>query len=251
MVAGPLFRFTPEGPYGAVCSHQFSTTRDSRPMNYASSFKTSLRVFAPDIWVVDGPRVNSIGPWKHSTRMIVVRLTDGSLWINSPITASEDEMRSLEHLGPVRYLVAPVRFHVWRLSKWRDAFPDAETWGPSAVGSSLEGIAFDEILGSEPPIAWRRDLDQKIFRGIPYVDEAEFLHRASRTLIVGDYIQEPRSPVSYVTRPLVKFSSARRSEYRGSREHLLAWDFDKVILAHGPCVETSAKTYVEKALNWL
>lgn len=210
-----------------------------------------LLAFAPNVWVADGPRVNSIGPWKHPTRMIVVRLTDGSLWINSPIIAPEDQMRALEQLGPVRYLVAPVRFHVWRLKKWKDAFPNAEAWGPPGVGSSFEGIAFDGILGLEPPVAWSLDLDQKIFRGIPYVDEVEFLHRASRTLIVGDYIQEPRSPVSYVTRPLVKFSSARRSEYCRSRQQLLVWDFEKLIIAHGPCVETEARTYVERALNWL
>lgn len=220
-------------------------------MNCAESSNESLRGFAPNVWIVDGPRVNSIGPWKHPTRMIVARLTDGSLWINSPITASEDEMRALEHLGPIRYLVAPVRFHVWRLKKWKEAFPDAEIWGPPGVGSSLEGIAFDDVLGNEPPLEWSNDLDQKIFRCIPYVDEAEFLHRASATLIIGDYIQEPRSPVSYVTRPLVKVSSARRAEGRGSRDHLLEWDFDKVILAHGPCVETNARTYVEQALSWL
>jgi hypothetical protein len=183
--------------------------------------------------------------------MIVVRLTDGSLWVNSPIPASHDEMQALEQLGPIRYLVAPVRFHVWRLGKWKDKFPGAGVWGPPGVGRSLDGVTFDGILGNEPPAAWSSALDQKIFRGIPHVDEVEFLHRTSRTLIIGDYIQEPRSPLSYITRPLVQLSRTRRSAYLQSRENLLQWDFDKVILAHGPCIEQNARTYVERALRWL
>jgi hypothetical protein len=31
-------------------------------------------------------------------------------------------------------------------------------------------------------------------------------------------------------------------------KRLLSWDFDTLIIAHGPCVETDAKEFVEKAL---
>jgi len=32
---------------------------------------------------------------------------------------------------------------------------------------------------------------------------------------------------------------------------LLAWDFDKLIIAHGSCVESDAKQYVKEAFRWL
>ncbi len=40
----------------------------------------------------------------------------------------------------------------------------------------------------------------------------------------------------------------------GAREalaKLLSWDFDKVIVAHGACVEGDAKPFVETAFRWL
>lgn len=107
-----------------------------------------LQAFADDIWVADGPRVNSIGPWKHPTRMVVVRLADGSLWINSPIPATEEEMRDLKEFGPVRYLIAPIRYHSWRVAAWKSVFPEAEVWGHpvSARSKTFLSIGFWEIL---------------------------------------------------------------------------------------------------------
>lgn len=42
-----------------------------------------------------------------------------------------------------------------------------------------------------------------------------------------------------------------RSLARQSLEKLLSWDFDKLIIAHGPCVEKGAKAFVERAFSWL
>lgn len=38
---------------------------------------------------------------------------------------------------------------------------------------------------------------------------------------------------------------------RPSLEKLLSWDFDKLIIAHGACIETNAKAFVERAFQWL
>jgi hypothetical protein len=62
--------------------------------------------------------------------MIVVKLGDGSLWINSPVEASEATFAEIAALGWVRYLVAPTSLHVWRLVSAHCRFPDAELWGP-------------------------------------------------------------------------------------------------------------------------
>jgi len=32
---------------------------------------------------------------------------------------------------------------------------------------------------------------------------------------------------------------------------LLSWDFDKLIVAHGSCIEHDAKAFVENAFRWL
>jgi hypothetical protein len=64
--------------------------------------------FGPDIWIVDGPSVRFLGV-TFPTRMIAVKLVDGSLWSNSPISAPPGEMARLADIGPVRYLVALTR----------------------------------------------------------------------------------------------------------------------------------------------
>ena len=44
------------------------------------------------------------------TRMIVVKLGDGSLWINSPVAVSRETLDQIDVIGPVRYLVGN---HSW------------------------------------------------------------------------------------------------------------------------------------------
>jgi hypothetical protein len=38
---------------------------------------------------------------------------------------------------------------------------------------------------------------------------------------------------------------------RQSLEKLLSWDFDKLIIAHGPCIDHDAKQFVEQTFRWL
>jgi hypothetical protein len=48
------------------------------------SFMPGLEQFADNVWTMDGPPVYFIG-LAFPTRMIIVRLVDGSLWVNSPV----------------------------------------------------------------------------------------------------------------------------------------------------------------------
>jgi len=46
----------------------------------------ALSVFGENIWIVDGPDVRDMGVM-FTTRMAVVKLSDGSLWVNSRLRA--------------------------------------------------------------------------------------------------------------------------------------------------------------------
>ena len=94
-----------------------------------------------------------------------------------------------------------------------------------------------------------------------------FLHKLSRTVILDDLIQnipplEGRPIRNAVFRlagvaypeggvPRDGDLFVHRAVARRSLEKLLSWDFDKLIIAHGPCVETDAKPFVERAFSWL
>jgi hypothetical protein len=81
--------------------------------------------FAENVSIINGPQVRAFG-LPFPTRMILVQLADGSLWVNSPVSVPREVLDRIAALGPVRYLVAPTRMHVWRLEEWHVLFPEAE-----------------------------------------------------------------------------------------------------------------------------
>jgi hypothetical protein len=100
------------------------------------------------------------------------------------------------------------------------------------------------------------------------VCEVLFFHKRSQTVILDDLIQ---IHLPAKTKPLrnalfrlagvasphggvpldIRMSFTERSLARRSLEKLLSWDFDKLIIAHGPCIEKDAKPIVEGAFRWL
>lgn len=209
--------------------------------------------FGTDLWIADGPSVRFFGV-RYPTRMVVVRLGDGSLWINSPVGAARDYASQLEKLGPVAHLVSPTPLHDWRLKSWAEVFPRARVWKAA-------------VLGDEPPTDWASDIDQVRFQGSFVLSEIEFFHRRSGTLVMGDFLQNFKPALG---RPLrntllrlggilqggmprdlrLSFLGKRRIA-RESLRKILSWDFDKLVLAHGDCVESRARSFVERSFYWL
>lgn len=216
-------------------------------MNYSNV----LQPYGDSIWIADGPIVRGFG-FPFPTRMIVVRLADGGVWINSPVEWTPEDMLSVARIGPVKHLVSPTPLHDWRLEAWAKAFPDAHTWPATSLGEAA-------------PPDWGSDLDQIVFRGSRVLNEVEFLHRPSRTLIMGDFIQNYAHGRNGALKLFFKLAGvdggmpidARASFIgnkalgRASLERLLAWDFDKVVLAHGACIERDAPSFVRRAFAWL
>ncbi|MBC5801026.1 MAG: DUF4336 domain-containing protein [Candidatus Eremiobacteraeota bacterium] len=188
------------------------------------------------------------------TRMIIVRLGDGSLWINSPVAVSSETLEIIQKMGPVRYLVAPTSLHAWRLRSWHAIFPEAQLCGPPKASHDAGHRA------------WADDLDQVVFRGNVFVEEIEFLHKKSRTLIMADFIQnyvaEDGNVIGNASKRLggvlnggvpldIRMSFTHKKLARESLETMLTWDFDKLVVAHGNCVERDAKEFVERIFHWL
>ncbi|MEJ2458635.1 MAG: DUF4336 domain-containing protein [Novosphingobium sp.] len=94
------------------------------------------KLFAEGIWIFDGPVIRmDLGPFKvpFPTRMTVVRLSDGALWVHSPIAPDEDLFAAVDALGPVRHLVAPNSIHYWYMTDPRRS--DREFRGGEALQS--------------------------------------------------------------------------------------------------------------------
>ena len=169
-----------------------------------------------------------------------------------------DMLHRITAPGPVRYIVAPTRMHVWRLEEWHALFPDAELWMPPHIPNKFKRLPFVGILGDVPPQIWAYDLDQLVFKGNCFIEEVFFFHKESRTVILADFIQNhPMVRGRPLLNALFKFagvafphggvprdirlSFTNRNLARRSLGKLLSWDFDKLIIAHGVCIEKDAK----------
>lgn len=230
---------------------------------------SSLRSFGESIWTVEGPIVRDMRAW-FATRMTVVKLSDGSIWIESPVPVSDDTVEEISELGPVKYLVSATMRHVWRLDNARRQFPDAHLWVCRRTRMTLQHgeLPIKGILTDTPPPDWADDFEQLEFKGNPLLSEVLFYHNKSRTVIMGDLIQSNKKikgkPLSNFIFRLggvlypkggvgrdIRMSFKDRDLARQSLETLLSWDFDKLIIAHGDCIETDAKSFVEEKFQWL
>ena len=195
---------------------------------------------------------------KVSTRMSVVRLSGegGGLWLHSPVALDRRLRETLDELGRVRFVVCPNRGHHMFAGEYFAAYPDASVHAAPGLSEKRPDLPFHGVLGDEPEPGWGQDLEQAIFRGERLLREVVFYHRESRTLIVTDLVQSayPGSPL--LTRlvlrlmgiyerpglPLhIRLGFRDKAAARASLERVLSWDFDRIVLAHGPVVETGGK----------
>lgn len=236
----------------------------------------TLKPFGADLWIADGGIVRMSylgGSMPFSTRMVVVRLTDGSLWLWSPVEADEALIAEIDALGPVAHIVSPNAIHYANIPAWTERYPQARVWASPGVRerAAAQGveIMFTDDLGDGPPPAWDGQIDQVVFRGSRILEEVVFHHRASRTLILADLIENFEADrlsrayrffarIAGVVYPDGKAPLDLRLGYLGrkarAREALatmLGWNPIRVIVAHGRCYEENGRAEIERAFNWL
>lgn len=226
-----------------------------------------LGEFAPSLWVAEGPVVSFYG-FPYPTRMAVVRLTDGTAWVWSPVAISEDLAAAVEAIGPVRHIVSPNKIHHLFLQEWVARFPEARLYAPPGLARKRADLYFHAELGDEPDAAWADDIDQVIFRGSLVMEEVAFFHRRSRTAIVCDLVQRhPEPSMTGWKGALMKLdglvgdrgstprewraSFLRRGPARIAREKVLAWKAERLLIAHGECAKSDATPILADALAWI
>ncbi|WP_342374147.1 DUF4336 domain-containing protein [Myxococcus stipitatus] len=236
---------------------------------------STLKPLAENLWWVDGPVARmSMGPVSlpFPTRMGVVRLRTGGLWVWSPTAPTPELFAEVDALGPVEHLVSPNRLHYLAISAWKARYPNATAWASPGVRERARSqgidVAFDEDLGDEAPSAWAEDLHQLIFRGSRYIEEVVFFHRPSSTLIVADMVLalEPER-VRPRLRWLLSLGGAmwpgqtprevqvttwgRKARARECFQRMMDWKPQRVVVGHGRCYLDDATARLERAFSWL
>lgn len=226
-----------------------------------------LEEFGPSLYFADGPSVSFFG-FPYPTRMAVARLSDGSIWVWSPIALSPEIERAVDALGPVRHIVSPNKIHHLFLSEWAERWPDARVYASPGLAARKAEIHFDAELGDEAEAAWSEEIDQVIFRGSFAMEEVVFFHRPSRTAILCDLIQrhDPEKMRGWKGMAMRidglvgdrgstprewRASFLKRGPARASRERVLAWEPERLLIAHGVCVQGDATAIIADALAWI
>ena len=226
-----------------------------------------LQAIGRYIWIADGPSVGFLG-LPYSTRMTVVRLADGGLWVCSPIALSAALTEAVNALGPVRHLVSPNKLHHLFLAQWAQTWPSAKLYASPGLARRRRDLRFHAELGDAPDPAWVADIDQVIFHGSFAMEEVVFLHRASRTAIVTDLIQRFDPAHLHGWRRWImtldavvgpngstprewRLSFWDRRAARSALRTVIAWDPQQVVVAHGDCVRQHGCDLVARALRWL
>lgn len=224
----------------------------------------ALRPLAQNLWVAERPQ--RFYGLEVGTRMTVIRLADGSLLLHSPVALDADLRRALDAIGRVRFAVAPNRVHHLYAGGVAEAYPEARLWVGPGLEKKRPDLVFEGVLGDEAPAEWKGQVDQLFFRGRPFENEVVFLHRASRTLILCDLAFNFGPSAAAATRLLMRlirsygrFGPTKldpllirdRRAARESLERILAWDFDRVVIAHGDVLESGGREAMRESYAWL
>ena len=226
-----------------------------------------MREFGRDIWIVEGPEV-AVAGFHYPTRMAVIRLAAGGLFVWSPVRLSDDLRAAVDRLGRVAHIVAPNSLHHLFLAEWQRAYPGARLYAAPGLRKKRRDLAFDVELGDAPPADWAGEIDQVAMRGNLITTEIVFFHRASGTALFTDLLQQIaaerlsgwRAVVAKLDlmtglKPSVprKFRLAfvGRRKARAALERILGWPVDKVLMTHGTPVERDASAFLRRAFGWL
>jgi Domain of unknown function (DUF4336) len=222
-----------------------------------------LTHIADGLWVATAP-LRYIA-FQLGTRMSVVRLASGDLWIHSPIALTPELRAAVDALGQVRHIVAPNVYHHLYAAEWSRAYPDAALSGPRALGKKRKDLPLAATLEDAAGAPWATELEPVHIDGC-MLDETVFVHPASRTLISADLTENFPSHPHWLTRMYLKASGnygkvgwprPLRLVYRDhaatrrSLESLLARDFDRVVIAHGDVVARDGKAAIRRTFEFL
>jgi hypothetical protein len=225
----------------------------------------ALRALAPGLWVAERPLGNPIA--EVGTRMTVICLRDGGLFLHSPVKLNAALRSALDALGPVRSIVCPNRAHHLFAGDYVAAYPGANLYGAPNLAPKRRDLKFAEELSDTAPAVWRTDLEQHVFAGVPLLNEVVFFHPATRTLLLTDlafniplggtkgarfFCWLSGAEGHFGPHRLLRFFMVRdREAAHTSLERVLSWDFDRVTVTHGEVLESGGRDALSAGFSFL
>ena len=216
------------------------------------------------IWTAPSP-LTVLGIIQLNTRMTIIRLQSGKLWIHSPIPWTEELDSEIRTLGEIEYIVAPSCFHHMFVGPWKEHHPKASICAPNGLRRKRSDLQIDHDLQIDGHKLWQDDINCVEIKGMPFVQEHVFFHRKSRTLIVTDllfFLPLSTGFTSFyawlngvketVSTPLLFKSAIKdKTAFSSSIEEvrLMAGDVQNLSLCHHIVLTTDAPTMASRQLQ--
>ena len=204
------------------------------------------------------------------TRITVIKQQNQQLAVISPIAPTEQLRSELASLGNIDHIIAPNCYHYLFAADFKAAYPQATLWAPPGLGRKAPNFPTDQVLAPRQQTLGS-DLNMMFFegyrtlgsKGFEDLNEFIFFHPQSRSLILTDAAFHFDDSFPWINFPWVNQLAARvmgsyqslkpsileklalnpqqADKLRQSLEKVMAWDFERVIMAHGSVIETGGK----------
>ncbi|PZO12439.1 MAG: hypothetical protein DCF25_17695 [Leptolyngbya foveolarum] len=208
-----------------------------------------LKAVDENVWVAEQPiRYFGLG---IRTRMTVVRLANRELVVISPIRMDDELANQLGALGAI----APNLYHYFFAAECKVRYPKAIFWAAPGLAAKKPDLPIDQTITTqekwplnELKFAHFDGFKSLSFSGADSLNECVFFHQQSRTLILTDtafnFDESFPLVIQLVTRVgggykslspslLEQIATTDKPKVKAAVEQVLAWDFERVIMAHG------------------
>ncbi|MDO8908527.1 MAG: DUF4336 domain-containing protein [Pseudohongiella sp.] len=237
---------------------------DFNMVSNSTSLETNvLETIVPDsIW--HARQALKFGPISITTRMTVVRLRDGSLWVHSPVTPTPELIATLSNIGNVRCVIAPNKSHHLYFPAFLAAYPSAAGFIAPGLESKRPDLAGYPLIPDDAP--WGDELQGFFIDGLPILNETVWFHAATGTLILTDLLfcfsQNNRGLSAFVAKVLgvynrlamsrtMKLAIKDKHALRRSVRPLLSLPCQRIIVAHDEIIGKQAAEKLKVALREL
>ena len=206
----------------------------------------------------------NFGPIQIKTRMTLIRLRDGALWVHSPIEPTPSLLAELSTLGEVRYVLAPNRTHHLFFRRFLKSFPQAKGFVAPGLAEKIDDLSQYPVIPMPGP--WRDELKGWFIHGLPVLSETVWFHENTGTLLLTDLLfsfgTHNTGMAKLVARLLgvydrlgmsltMKLMTKNKQALRRSIEPLLLLPVQRIVLAHDQVIDEQPVKKLREAFEWL
>jgi hypothetical protein len=192
-------------------------------------------------------------------RSMVVTAADETVLVSPIGTAEEIAVAERQRVT----VVAPSLLHHKHIARTRTVLDVVDVWAPPGFAAKLPELGPVRTFGVHD---WphQATLPFVLIEGAPFRNEVVFFHPPSRTIYTADLVFNVRAPAGLLS-PLAframgiyhRFAVPRmwkrwvkdRVAFRRSIDAVLAWDFDRIAMAHGELVLADGRAMLIEALR--